>query len=96
MSDHFVEMISNLAILLTLVVGIWNSTRVAKQAVSQSQANGAKIQELHNAVNGSLEAAKADTLIASDRLLEVSTTAARAEGKADAIAAVTEKSRSVS
>lgn len=96
MSDHFVEMISNLAILLTLVVGIWNSTRIAKQAVGQSQANGTKIQELHSAVNGVLSAAKTETMLASDRLLEVSTTAARAEGKADAIAAVTEKSRSVS
>lgn len=96
-------MISNLLIFLTLVVGIWNSNRQAnkatleaQKATSQSKVNTQKLDELHSSVNGALAAAKAETLVASNRLLEVSTTAARAEGKADAIASVTEKSRSPS
>lgn len=87
LSDHLVELLSNLVVLLTVIAGVWKTSReanratqAADKAANQGKVNETKIQDLHNTVNGSLEAARADTLIASDRLLKESTKAARAEG----------------
>jgi hypothetical protein len=80
MSDHLVELLSNLVVLVTVVLGVWKNSRDTNKAVVQGEKNEAKIQDLHNTVNGVLATDKANTLVASELRLKESTAAARAEG----------------